>query len=191
MRRREPGDREKRLVAVFVFAQERNRFVNCDVGSLALDLFHLAVAAEVRVVIEEIQADTPLVEAAAARADWTLCLCRPDVPLAEHAGDVTGRFQFLGNRRLLRTHVAAVVCDLDAKRMPPGQHTAPRRRANRRGGIESIKDKARAGHGIEVWRLNDRMPVVAGVAPTLIVRHDEHDVRSGGRTDHGGCEKGE
>ena len=59
-----------------------------------------------------------------------------------------------------------------------GQDARPRRRADRAGGIKAIKPKAVGGHVIEVRRLEDRMLVVAGLAPSLVISHYEDDVGS-------------
>ena len=53
-----------------------------------------------------------------------------------------------------------------------------RGRAIEVGGVESVEPQRGRGHGVEVRRLELRMAVVTGIAPALVVRHDEDDVRS-------------
>ena len=64
-----------------------------------------------------------------------------------------------------------------AVRMAAGHHAGPRRRATRMRGVEAVEAQARGGHGVEVGRLDLLQAVVADVAPALVIRHAEDDVR--------------
>ena len=66
-------------------------------------------------------------------------------------------------------------------RMAPSQRAASCRRAHRRSRIEPVEAKSGGAHGIEVGRLEEGMPVVASVAPSLVVGHAQDHVRRRGR----------
>ncbi len=58
-----------------------------------------------------------------------------------------------------------------------GQYGRPGRRANGASGIEPVEAKSLGGHFIEVGCLEHRMFVIAGLSPSLVVCHDQNEVR--------------
>ena len=58
-----------------------------------------------------------------------------------------------------------------------GQYGRPGRRANGASGIEPVEAKSLGGHFIEVGCLEHRMFVIAGLSPSLVVRHDQNEIR--------------
>ncbi len=65
----------------------------------------------------------------------------------------------------------------EAVRVAPGHHAAACRRTDGRRRVEPIEPQAGSRHLIHHRRLEDRMSVVAGVTPALIVSHAENEVR--------------
>jgi hypothetical protein len=51
-----------------------------------------------------------------------------------------------------------------------------RGRAVEVGGVEAIQSQSGGGQRVEVRRLQLRVTVVSGIAPALIIGHDQHDV---------------
>ena len=45
-----------------------------------------------------------------------------------------------------------------------------------RSGVESVKAEAVFDHRVEIGRLKNRVSIVTGFAPALVIGHDENDV---------------
>ena len=83
---REPGNGEHGLVSVLVFAQELKGCIHRDHGARSLDLQVLSIAAEIGIVVEEVQPRKPLVESGPAGEvglfGWTDPMCHlPKCPV--------------------------------------------------------------------------------------------------------------
>ncbi len=99
------------------------------------------------------------------------------MPLAEVAGGVPLFFQQLGQRQLLRLHVAAVrERDAVAERMPAGDTAAARRAADRCCRVKPVELHPPLGHRIEVRRADDLVAIKPHVAPAKVIAHDKHNV---------------
>ena len=177
MRRRKPGDDEHRLVSAMVLFQETDRLIHRDHAARSLDLLIAAVAAQVWVVVEKVEAREPLVEARPAGVGGAVGLHRADVPLAEMSGDVARCLKRLGKGRFVGAQVMAVVRDVGAERVASGQNAGTCRRADGRGGVEAVEDDALTRHFIKVRRLHERVSREPAIAVSLVVHHDEQDVR--------------
>ena len=104
---------------------------------------------------------------------------RAKVPLAKVAGGVALFFQQLGQRQLLRLHVAAVrERNAVAEWVPTGDATAARRAADRCRRIKPVELHSPLGHCIEVRRADDLVAIKPHVAPAKVITHDEHNVGS-------------
>ena len=110
---------------------------------------------------------------------------QPEMPLAEDPGAVARRLEGLGDREVLRRHVAGPARALERAAPAPGpRHDLPRdqavpgRRADGRGAVGVREAHALGGHAIEPRRPVSGVRVVAGeVADPQVVRVDDHDVR--------------
>ena len=174
---REPGNGEHGLVSVLVFAQELKGCIHRDHGARSLDLQVLSIAAEIGIVVEEVQPRKPLVESGPAGGSGAVRLDRSDVPFAEMSRYVTGLAQLLGYGLLVRTHIMSMVGDVGPERMPAGHHAGPGRRANRSACIETVEHDPGLGHLIEVRSLHERMPREPAISVAMVIRHDENDMR--------------
>ena len=109
-----------------------------------------------------------------------------EVPLAEDTGAITGLLQLLGQRGGAQGHPLTFqdgVGDAVLEFMPSGQQRAARRSAGRRD-LEVGEADALATELIQVRGLEDRVPVGADVAVTLVIGQDEQDIGPvGGRGD--------
>ena len=137
-----------------------------------------AVARQGRVQLEEVVVRQPLVEAHCAGTERRAGLDGADVPLAEVAGRVAGVAQHVRDGDLLRPHRPVGRERPVAHRVPPGEHAAaewasttgaPRRSGPCAG--------PRGGHPVEHRRLQELVPVVAGLLPAVVVAHQQDEVR--------------
>ena len=173
----EPYHRKERFVALGRLADPVQRQVGRDVRAFAVGLDHLPVVAEERAVLVKIRTRKPVVEPAVARAGRAVGAHRADVPLAKMRRRVAGFFERLGDGDLLRPQRVAPREAAEAVRVAPGHHAAACRRTDGRRRVEPIEPQAGSRHLIHHRRLEDRMSVVAGVTPALIVGHAENEVR--------------
>ena len=72
---------------------------------------------------------------------------------------------------------------MDGRERGPGpvvrssrEYTGAGWRTYRRSGIKPVEAQAAGRHGIEIRRLEDRVIVIAGQPPALVVGHDQDDV---------------
>ena len=100
-----------------------------------------------------------------------------EMPLSEMASGVARMFHRLRQRLLLMTQRATVRIDARAVVRPAGQHASAGRRADRPTRVEAVESQSVGGHGVEVGGLQQRVVVVTGLAPALVIRHHEDDVR--------------
>ena len=168
------------------------------VGAVPLGLHELAVMQQSRAVIRILRhvttatrialadptgaMDVHLVEAAPARLILGLVA---KVPLAEDTGPITRLLQLLGQRHRAEGHALALqnrVGDSVLEFVAPSQQGAARRRTSRRD-LEVGEADALAAKLVQIRGLEDRVPMRAEIAVTLIVRQDEDDVRSLGGQD--------
>jgi hypothetical protein len=103
----------------------------------------------------------------------------PEVPLAEDAGAVSRRSEHLRQRYLVRPHHRAADVGIDHARavvVTPGEQARARGRAD--GAHVKLSElHALSGDPIHVGRMDLVISVDAEVAPSLIVRDDQHHVR--------------
>lgn len=62
---------------------------------------------------------------------------------------------------------------------PAGKHSCPGGRAYRGSSIEPVKPQTVLSHGIQVGSFEDRMAIIAGLPPTLVIGHKKYDVWPG------------
>ena len=110
----------------------------------------------------------------------------PHVPLADHAGFVTGIFQHLGNRDLAlrqatggigKQHHPLTRCHARTHRQPTGHQGCAAGRADRRGGIELSPLLPLMRHAIKVRRVNGRMTVARHIAVPLVIGENHNEVQ--------------
>ena len=173
---REPGNCEHRLFSALVLAQKIKGGIHRDHGARALDLQVFPIAAEVGIVVEEVQPRKPLVESGSAGGCWAVRLDGSDVPLAEMPGYVSGLAQLLGYGLLVRTHVVAMVWYVGPERMPAGHHAGPGRRADGSACVEAVEDNSAFGHLVDVRRLYEGMSGEPTISVAMVIRHNEDDM---------------
>ena len=111
------------------------------------------------------------------------------VPLAERAGGVPGGLEGVAEGFLVEVQTLAAgggAVDAATRMVATSEKLGTRRRADR-ADVEAIERGPVAGEGVDVGGLEVRIAVHAEVAPTLIVRQNNHDVRAlvCGATEHG------
>ena len=105
----------------------------------------------------------------------------PEVPFPEMPRRVALFLEQLGERHLLVANMTGVRGrNSVAIRMAPGQGASSGRGADRGPRIEPVEAQADLAHGVKVGRLQEGVPVVAGVAPALVVGHAENHIRPAG-----------
>ena len=114
---------------------------------------------------------------------WTLChllIEATEMPLAEVSGGVAFYLQGFGQGDFFLRQVLLVRPRGIVYTYPPiaaSCHAGrPGRTANRSTRIEAIEAHAGLGHLVEVRGLDLGMSVVADIAPSLVIRHQEHHV---------------
>ena len=136
---------------------------------------------EVRVHIEEVVVREVFLKPHCPRIGRRIGLHWTEMPLAEVAAGVTRAGQDLRDGDFLRPDRPARVERSAPIRMTAGHHARPGWRAERRAGIEAVETESFGGHFVQDRRLHDRMPVVAGFMPSVVVTHQKHDVGHGAR----------
>jgi len=82
-----------------------------------------------------------------------------------------------------------VVKNINSVGVPASEHAGSSRRAVRSGAIKAVESQRGPSHIVKMGRFDKRMPIVAHVPPSLIVGHDQDDVRLlGGKRSQGGQE---
>ena len=99
------------------------------------------------------------------------------MPLAKVSGGVAVLFKNGGDGYFgWLKHARHGVGDAIAVGIAPGVATATSGRAHRGAGVKAGESHPFGLHLIEVGSLEVRMSVVANIAPTLVIRHDEEDI---------------
>src|SRR5690554_4670294 len=99
------------------------------------------------------------------------------MPLTEETSAVARLLQNGSYGDLFRTQCVTPLEGPGAVRVAAGQYTGTSRRADGRGGIKAVQPEAVLRHGIDVGRDHIRIPHIAYIAITLVIRHDKHDIR--------------
>src|SRR4030042_760404 len=98
------------------------------------------------------------------------------MPLPEVAGGIAGGLEGLGDRGLLRPDRMAPLETPETIWVPACHHAAPRRRADRGGGVEAVEPQGLRRELVEIRCLQDAVAVVGHVTPALVVRHAQYDI---------------
>ena len=100
-----------------------------------------------------------------------------EMPLAKVATRIARIAQSLGNGFLLEAKGITVSLHPGAIIGASCEHCGATGGAIGGTGVKAIKAQPPGRHGVEMWRLEMGVTVVAGLAPPLIVSHDEDNVR--------------
>ena len=156
-----------------------------------LDRFGAAEdAAGVEIAVGAAQETVEVREAALLR---NLRRLRAQVPFADHAGDVAGFFQVVGQRGFCErksVNAARVILMAKARLLAAGEQACAGRRAVGAGDVAVSEAHARSGEGVEVRGGDVFAAVEADVGIPHVIADDDEDVRpfGGGR---GYCEQAE
>ena len=161
-----------------------------------MNIFEFSVPTHDGVEVEEIGDGIPMVEAKDSGVMGVVFENRSagtavtiEVPFSKVTGGVSCLFEGCREGFFLPSQGVSVVEDGGAIVAPAGENRGAGGRAIWRG-VESVEAEAIFGHRVEVGSLENRVTVVAGFAPTLIVSHDEDDVGAfGGMQNRGGAEE--
>ncbi len=95
--------------------------------------------------------------------------------------------QHLGQRQLFHLHMPRIGMDNAIAIRVSARDTAPAgRRADGSSGVETVKTNSIPCHLVKMGSPEHWMAIVARVAPTLIIRHAQNDIRRSGRAVFGG-----
>ena len=197
MRATEPNDGEERRLLGGILLDEADGFRDDGIRAVARHFHWRAIAAEGPVGVEPVGNGKPFVETEMAGMQWIVggkCpalswLAAAEVPFAKMCGGIADFFDGLREGHLLFSQGHSGPESSAAVWIPAGHDTGAGRRATWMRRVEAIETQPGGGHRVEVGCWNFFQAVVADVAPTLIIRHAENDVRSGCR--FGGKEAGD
>ena len=184
VRTAKPDDGEKGLLLLGLLANELQRLAHDRVRAIARGLFGLAVVPKGPVRLEVIRHGKRFIESNTAWRQRIGVRHHPprsrsgpaQMPFAKMRRRVTGLFGDLTNSHFLFAQRHAGPEDPHAVRMPPGQHAGPRGRATLLR-VKAVAAQPRRRHRVDVWRLDFCEAVVTHIAPALVIRHAEDDVR--------------
>ena len=95
------------------------------------------------------------------------------MPLAEMTRCIAHPFESFSDGRVLRTHGATG--DIDPNRVPPREHTSSGRGAIG-SGCKSDRTSTMIEPSHQSASLNEWMPIIAHVAPALVVSHNKDEI---------------
>ena len=177
MRRAKPNDGEERSLRIFLLLDIVDRFIDENFRTFAVEFFGRSpVTGEDRIHLEEIIVRKPFIKAHFTRVGGRFFLHRANMPLPKMPCPVSRLAQKMSHRNLLGPKRATGSKGSVAIGMPTSQDIAPGRRANRLG-VEIIESQSGGGHLIEKGRLEIWMPVVTHFFPTMVISHQENDIR--------------
>lgn len=136
----------------------------------------VALVTHYRIIVVKVGRGNPAIESTGTGVDGAATAHRTEMPFAKMTRGITQWFERLGDRDLLRPKRVTPLETPESIGMSPGQHTAARRRTNRRGGVKTIHPQTRRRHGVQIRRLENRMTRVTDIAPTLIVSHAQNNI---------------
>ena len=174
MRRAKPNHGEER--SIFLGADKLERFGHGDFGGISFKILKLTVAAHDRMQVEKVGDRNPRIKSEDTRMQRILLKDRcsrttkaVEVPFTKVASGVTRiphRLRdglFLSAQRItVSLHARAIVTSACQQGGPGG-------RAIRGTRVESIKPNTRRRHLIQMRRLQQRMTVIASLAPALVI----------------------
>ena len=204
MRRTKPHHGQERLARTGLFLDELQRLVRSNIGAVAVKFFRHPIAPEHRIEIEEVIRGDPFIEThlagrkRIAREDRAprnvgrvlIPILPIEMPLPKVPRGITRGLQNLRDSKFLRADRRAGIERTHAIRVPPGHDAGARRRAIEVRRVKAIEAQPALRQLVEVRRLEFGMAVVTRVAPSLIVGHDEHDVRTCRRCSGEGWQSG-
>ena len=100
------------------------------------------------------------------------------MPFAEVTGGVTGSFECLGDGFFLASEGIAMVEHARSIIRAAGEDGGSSGGTVRCPGIKTVELKPIGGHCIEMRGFEMRVVGVTGLSPSLVVRHDQNDMRS-------------
>ena len=180
---RVPDQREHRPTLLRLPGDEFEGFVNDHLGTVALELFRDAISAQHRIQVELRGNAQPIVEAeltGIARVAGRYLVIRVSapvqMPLAKMRGGVTGLPECRGQHHFLRVDRIANLEHAGPIVGSACQDCGARWRAHGCGCVKSIHPQTICRHVVEIRRPEERMTVVAGLRPTVVVRHHQYHV---------------
>ena len=180
---------EELLPILTLLAHPPHRFVEVDVGAVALELPLLPLVHEDRVGVLALSADgvARLPDPAAAVDDGALealiqgthRLAVTEVPLAEDPCTPSRLLHHLSDRHLLRLQHRPTDIGVEGARTlgVPARHQRRSRRGTDRVHIKLRQARTLPCETVEVRRLKDGVSVHGEVPPALVIRHYDDDVR--------------
>ena len=89
---------------------------------------------------------------------------------------IAHRLESFSDGSVLRAHGATMVEDIDPNRVSAGKYASSGRGAIGSGTVKAIEPQRGSSHLIKVWGLDEWVSIVAHVAPTLVVSHNEDEI---------------